>query len=120
MAESSTSTSAPSTNDAQTETQAPAADSHPYTLETLKQHGSRESMWMLLHDKVYDVTKFMDEVSVMFSWLHIWGWIDSVSVVHLVMRAVVGSGGTTRRERESGRRNSTGTIPMFLSIVRNV
>ncbi|ORY25276.1 cytochrome b5-like heme/steroid binding domain-containing protein [Naematelia encephala] len=32
-----------------------------YTLDTLKEHGSRESMWMLLHDKVYDVTAFMDE-----------------------------------------------------------
>ena len=40
-----------------------APEARLYTLETLKEHGSRESMWMLLHDKVYDVTKFMDEVS---------------------------------------------------------
>lgn len=33
-----------------------------YTLESLKAHGSRESFWMLLHDKVYDVTAFLDEV----------------------------------------------------------
>lgn len=35
----------------------------PYTIEGLKAHGTRESFWMLLHDKVYDVTAFMDEVS---------------------------------------------------------
>jgi hypothetical protein len=34
-----------------------------FTIETLKEHGSRESMYMLLHGKVYDVTKFLDEVS---------------------------------------------------------
>ena len=33
-----------------------------YTIEHLKEHGKRESLWMLLHDKVYDVTKFIDEV----------------------------------------------------------
>jgi hypothetical protein len=39
------------------------ADEKAYTLESLKEHSSRESLWMLLHDKVYDVTRFMDEVS---------------------------------------------------------
>lgn len=39
------------------------ADEKTYTLESLKEHSSRESLWMLLHDKVYDVTRFMDEVS---------------------------------------------------------
>lgn len=34
-----------------------------YTFETLAQHNTREELWMLLHDKVYDVTAFMDEVS---------------------------------------------------------
>jgi len=34
-----------------------------YTLESLKEHGTRESFYMLLHDKVYDVTAFLDEVS---------------------------------------------------------
>ncbi|KIR58077.1 hypothetical protein I312_105746 [Cryptococcus bacillisporus CA1280] len=32
-----------------------------YTFETLAQHKTREELWMLLHDKVYDVTAFMDE-----------------------------------------------------------
>lgn len=35
---------------------------HPYTLKTLKEHNKRGDLWMLLHGKVYDVTKFMDEV----------------------------------------------------------
>lgn len=51
--------------DASTST-APAAaqeESHPYTLETLKQHNTREDLWLLIDGKVYDVTKFMDEVS---------------------------------------------------------
>jgi cytochrome b involved in lipid metabolism len=48
---------------AQAPASAPAQEEKLYTLETLKQHGTRESMWMLLHDKVYDITKFMDEVS---------------------------------------------------------
>lgn len=34
-----------------------------YTFETLAQHNTREDLWMLLHDKVYNVTAFMDEVS---------------------------------------------------------
>ncbi|WWC68990.1 uncharacterized protein I206_102926 [Kwoniella pini CBS 10737] len=32
-----------------------------YSLEQLKEHNTRESLWMLLHDKVYDITAFMDE-----------------------------------------------------------
>lgn len=44
------------------QTDAPEA-LHPYTLETLKAHGTREDLWMLLHGKVYNVTKFLDEVS---------------------------------------------------------
>ena len=33
-----------------------------FTLQSLKDHGSRDSFYMLLHDKVYDVTAFLDEV----------------------------------------------------------
>ena len=38
------------------------AEDKSLNLDSLKEHMSRESLWMLLHDKVYDVTKFMDEV----------------------------------------------------------
>ncbi|CAD6580155.1 MAG: hypothetical protein TREMPRED_002675 [Tremellales sp. Tagirdzhanova-0007] len=37
------------------------AEDKSLNLDSLKAHVSRESLWMLLHDKVYDVTKFMDE-----------------------------------------------------------
>lgn len=40
-----------------------SSDAKQYTIEQLKEHNSRDSFWMLLHGKVYDVTKFMDEVS---------------------------------------------------------
>ena len=39
-----------------------------FTLQSLKDHGSRDSFYMLLHDKVYDVTAFLDEVG--FGLLH--------------------------------------------------
>jgi len=31
------------------------------TLEELKQHKDAKSCWIAIHDKVYDVTKFLDE-----------------------------------------------------------
>lgn len=31
------------------------------TLEELKQHKDGKSLWMAIHDKVYDVTKFLEE-----------------------------------------------------------
>ena len=34
-----------------------------YKLSEVLQHKSRESCWMVIHDKVYDVTEFLDEVS---------------------------------------------------------
>ncbi|TYJ54664.1 hypothetical protein B9479_004698 [Cryptococcus floricola] len=40
---------------------APVEEKKLYTLETLAEHNDRESLWMLLHDKVYDITAFMDE-----------------------------------------------------------
>ncbi|KAK8861333.1 hypothetical protein IAR55_002152 [Kwoniella newhampshirensis] len=38
-----------------------ASTSPKYNLESLDEHKTRESCWMLLHDKVYDVTAFLDE-----------------------------------------------------------
>lgn len=31
--------------------------------EELKQHKDAKSLWLAIHDQVYDVTKFMEEVS---------------------------------------------------------
>lgn len=33
------------------------------TLEELKKHKDGKSLWLAIHDKVYDVTKFLEEVS---------------------------------------------------------
>ena len=33
------------------------------TWEEVVEHNSAESLWIVIHDKVYDVTKFMEEVS---------------------------------------------------------
>jgi hypothetical protein len=52
--------------DASTSTDTP----HPYTLETLKAHNTRDDLWLLINGKVYDVTKFMDEVCSLTSRVH--------------------------------------------------
>lgn len=31
------------------------------TLEEVKRHNTRDNVWFVIHNKVYDVTKFMDE-----------------------------------------------------------
>ena len=33
-----------------------------YSWEEVAQHNSADSLWVVIHDKVYDVTKFMEEV----------------------------------------------------------
>ena len=35
--------------------------SQTVTLEEVKNHNTRNSVWFVIHNKVYDVTKFMDE-----------------------------------------------------------
>lgn len=32
-----------------------------YRLEEVKEHNSPQSAWIIIHDRVYDVTKFLDE-----------------------------------------------------------
>ncbi|XP_038078492.1 cytochrome b5-like isoform X1 [Patiria miniata] len=32
-----------------------------YTLEDVKQHKTSQSIWIVIHNKVYDVTKFLDD-----------------------------------------------------------
>lgn len=34
-----------------------------YTLEDIAKHNEKKSVWILIHDCVYDVTKFLDEVN---------------------------------------------------------
>ena len=43
------------------------ADDKQYSLEEVESHnigrGPDKTVWMVIHDKVFDVTKFLDEVS---------------------------------------------------------
>lgn len=34
-----------------------------YTLAEVKQHNTKTDLWVIIHDKVYDVTRFLSEVS---------------------------------------------------------
>ena len=34
-----------------------------YSWEEVAKHNSAESLWIVVQDKIYDVTKFMEEVS---------------------------------------------------------
>ena len=41
------------------------SDTKVFSLEEVKKHakgGSEKEIWMVIHDNVYDVTKFLDEV----------------------------------------------------------
>lgn len=33
-----------------------------YKLADIKKHSTKKDLWMVIHGKVYDVTKFIDEV----------------------------------------------------------
>lgn len=57
--------------------------SRQITREELRNHKDSQGLWIAIHDKVYDVTKFLDEVGVGFivyiSWmafLHMSVWLD--------------------------------------------
>lgn len=39
-----------------------SAPSATYTLEDLKQRKTREKLWITIHQNVYDVTDFLDQV----------------------------------------------------------
>lgn len=46
-----------------------------YTLAEIAEHKTTDSCWIVVHDKVYDVTKFLDEVSdffFIFNWYSGW------------------------------------------------
>ena len=42
-------------------------DKKIYSLEEIKKHNDGRTCWIVLHDKVYDVTKFLEEVSTSIS-----------------------------------------------------
>ena len=39
------------------------AELKTYSLEDVKKHNTPESCWFVIHDKVYDVTAFLNDVS---------------------------------------------------------
>ena len=42
------------------------AETEKYTLEEVKKHNQAGSSWLVIDNKVYDVTKFLDEVRQKF------------------------------------------------------
>lgn len=38
------------------------------TLETVKQHNKPNDLWIVIEDKVYNLTKFRNEVCPLFGW----------------------------------------------------
>lgn len=39
------------------------AEEKTFTLEEIEKHNDKKSVWILIHGSVYDVTKFLEEVS---------------------------------------------------------
>ena len=40
-----------------------------YSLKEIGEHNSKESLWLLIDNGVYDVSKFLDEVSLFYKTL---------------------------------------------------
>lgn len=36
-----------------------------YSLEEIAKHNSNQSSWIVIHNNIYDVTKFLNEVSLL-------------------------------------------------------
>lgn len=42
------------------------AQVNQYSLAEVKQHSTKTDLWVIIRDKVYDVTKFLEDVSLNF------------------------------------------------------
>ena len=40
-----------------------------YTMEEVRQHKAAKSLWIVIHDEVYDISKFLEEVSHWVNWI---------------------------------------------------
>lgn len=40
------------------------------TKEDVKKHNNKRTVWVIIHNEVYDVTKFLDEVGYLFNYLN--------------------------------------------------
>ena len=38
-----------------------------FSLKEVSEHTDKKSTWLIIHDKVYDVTKFLEEVRIIIS-----------------------------------------------------
>ncbi len=59
------------------------SDVKQFTYDDLNEHKSRDSLWLTIHKKVYDVTAFLDEVSCWLWFCRGWwragaGWGDAM------------------------------------------
>lgn len=64
-----------------------------FSLEEVGRHKMRDSCWLVIHDHVYDVTKFLDEVCMCEEIDYFFTNFLSVGVIHSVgigMNNVVG------------------------------
>ena len=43
-----------------------AAETKVYTLKEVEKHNTDNDVWMVIHDRVYDLTKFLNEVSSLY------------------------------------------------------
>jgi hypothetical protein len=69
------------------------SDVKQFTYDDLNEHKSRDSLWLTIHKKVYDVTAFLDEVSCLL-WFAAGWW-----------RAGAGRGDVKMSGAESGVRH---------------
>lgn len=73
-------------------------DAKYFSLEEVSNHnksrGEDRSIWMVIHDKVYDVTKFLDEVKVIVNvtltreimkWIFNWTGVQPEYLAHIIV-----------------------------------
>lgn len=58
-----------------------------YSLKDIKEHNSAKSTFLVIYDKVYDVTKFLEEVCIAFSFscrllFWKWWWVGKLVIFH--------------------------------------
>lgn len=56
------------------------AETKYYTLAEVAKHKTNNDVWMVVHNNVYNVTEFLNEVSPFFVHTIIWSILHGVSV----------------------------------------
>lgn len=68
-----------------------------YRLAEIEKQNSFKSTWIIIHNKVYDVTKFLEEVSSVSGW---WGWWECGGIMCVWKSAKTGNEETRHPETE--------------------